>query len=54
MGTIHIIQLKWASFSQVQQDVVTYATKALLSDTFVLLETNTMLPLPFYFELNKS
>jgi hypothetical protein len=51
LGMIHILQLQLASFSQAQQDVVTYAAKSLLSDTFELADTDAMLPLTFYFQL---
>jgi hypothetical protein len=51
LGMIHILQLQLASFSQAQQDVVKYAAKSLLSDTFELQETDAVLPLPFYFQL---
>jgi hypothetical protein len=48
---IPILQLQLASFSPAQQDVVTYAAKSLLSETFELQETDTVLSLPFYFHL---
>jgi hypothetical protein len=51
MGMIHIIQLQLASFSQAQQDVVTYAAKSLLSDIFELAEPDAVMFLPFYFQL---
>jgi hypothetical protein len=50
-GMIHILQLQLASFSQAQEDVVNYAAKSLLSDTFELADPDAVLPLPFYFQL---
>jgi hypothetical protein len=48
MGMIHIIQLQ---AEQAQQDVVSFAAKYLLSDTFELADPDAVLPLPFYFQL---
>jgi hypothetical protein len=51
MGTAHVMQQQLSSYSQTQQDVLSYFTKALISDAYEPPNTNALLPLPFYYQL---
>jgi hypothetical protein len=51
MGAIHVIQQKFSSYSQTQQDVKNYAAKVLFSDVYELPEAKAPLILPLYYKL---